>query len=127
MAAAGADAGQIAGEAVAAWDAMHRAMAPVIGARGSAALYHRTLHVARATYPWLGAPCDTAAEPGDFAPLRDALASRTAVEAAAAHDGMLRAFLDLLATLIGAPLTARLLQGLGDRRSDDSSSQEPLR
>lgn len=43
MAAAGADAERIAGEAIAAWESIHRAMAPVIGPRGSAALYHRTL------------------------------------------------------------------------------------
>lgn len=127
MAAAGADAGQIAGEAVAAWDAIHRAMAPVIGPRGSAALYHRTLHVARTTYPWLGAPCEAAAEPGDFAPLRRALASQAAVDAAAAHDSMLRTFFELLASLIGEPLTARLLQGIGDGLSNDISSQEPSR
>lgn len=127
MAAAGADAGQIARESVAAWEAIHRAMAPVIGPRGSAALYHRTLHVGRATYPWLAAPCDTPAEPGDFDPLQRALASQSPAQAAAAHDAMLLAFLDLLATLIGEPLTARLLQGAGDLSSDDSSSQEPLR
>lgn len=127
LAAAGADAGQIAGEAVAAWDAIHRAMAPVIGPRGSAALFHRTLHLGRATYPWLAAPCDTPAEPGDFGPLQRALASQAAAEAAAAHDAMLLAFLDLLATLIGEPLTARLLQGAGEPPSDDISSQEPLR
>lgn len=127
VAAAGADAEQIAGESVAAWDAIHRAMAPVIGPRGSAALYHRTLHLGRATYPWLAAPCDTAAEPGDFGPLGRALASQPAAEAAAAHDAMLLAFLDLLSTLIGEPLAARLLQGAGDLFSDDSSSQEPLR
>lgn len=127
MAAAGADAERIAGEAIAVWDAMHRAIAPVIGARGSAALHHRILHVARATHPWLDAACEAAAVPGDFSVLRQALASRTASEAAAAHDSMLQAFLELLTTLIGEPLTARLLQAVGDPSSDDISSQEPLR
>lgn len=105
MAAAGADAEQIAGEAIAVWQAIHSAMAPVIGQRGSAALHHRCLHVARATYPWLDPAC----------------------EAAAAHDSMVLAFLELLTTLIGEALTARLLQGVGDRPCDDISSQEPLR
>lgn len=127
MAAAGADAEQIAGEAIAVWQAIHSAMAPVIGQRGSAALHHRCLHVARATCPWLDPACEAAAGPGDFAALRHALASRTSAEAAAAHDSMVLAFLELLTTLIGEALTARLLQGVGDRPSDDISSQEPLR
>ena len=127
IAAAGADAGQIAGKAVAVWEAIHSAMAPVIGPRGSTALQRRSLHVARASYPWLDAVCEAAAAPGDFAALREALASRTAAEAAAAHDSMVLAFIELLTTLIGEPLTARLLQGVGDRPSDDISSQEPLR
>lgn len=126
MAAAGADAERIAGEAIAAWDAIHRALAPVIGPRGSAALHLRILHVARTTYPWLAAASEAAGAPGDFAALRDALASRPAVEAAAAHDSMLLAFLELLTALIGEPLTTRLLQDI-DPSSDDISSQEPLR
>lgn len=126
MAAAGADAERIAGEAVAAWDAIHRALAPVIGPRGSAALHHRVLHLARATYPWLAGPCEAAPEPGEFDALRHALARRTAVEGAAAHDSMLLAFLELLTALIGEPLTTRLLQGI-DPSSNDISSQEPLR
>lgn len=127
MVAAGADSDQVAGEAIAAWEAIHRAMVPVIGPRGSAALHHRTLHAARATYPWLEAACHAAGRPGDLGALRDALASRTAVEAAAAHDSMVLSFLELLTTLIGAPLTARLLQGVGEPPFHDISSQEPLR
>lgn len=111
-AARGADAAQVAAAAAAVWNAIHGALAPVIGSRGSAALYHRTLHVARAQYPWLAAACDGAPEPGDFASLRAALAQQTAADAAAAHDGILQAFLDLLTALIGEPLTERLLQGV---------------
>jgi len=125
MAAAGADAGQVAAEAVAAWDAIHRALAPVVGPRGAAALHRRSLHVARASFPWLAAPCDALAEPGDFDALRRALASQPAVQAAAAHDCMLHTFLDLLASLIGESLTTRLLQGANDRPAGDISFQEP--
>jgi hypothetical protein len=112
MAVQGADAAQIADAAAIIWAAVHGALAPVIGPRGSAALYHRALHDARARCPWLAVAYDAAAEPGDFAPLRAVLAQQAPADAAAAHDGMLQAFLDLLATLIGQPLTERLLQGV---------------
>jgi len=112
LAAQGADAAQVADAAVALWKAVHGALTPVIGPRGSAALYHRTLHGAREQYPWLAAAYDSTLQPGDFATLRAALAQQPAVDAAAAQDGILQAFLDLLAALIGEPLTERLLQGV---------------
>jgi len=108
----GADAAQIADAAATIWGAVHGALTPVIGPRGSAALYHRALHDARVGCPWLAGAYDTVAEPGDFARLRAVLAQQAPAAAAAAHDGMLQAFLDLLATLIGDPLTDRLLQGV---------------
>ena len=110
MAAHGADAGQIADAASAAWIAIHAALSPVIGPRGSAALYQRSLHVTRALYAWLPVAYEAAAEPGDFGALRSALALQTAVDGAAAHDAMLHTFLDLLTALIGEPLSERLLQ-----------------
>ena len=110
MAADGADAGQIADAASAVWKSIHVALSPVIGPRGSAALYHRSLHVTRVLYAWLPVAYETAAEPGDFGPLHSALALQTAVDSAAAHDAMLHTFLDLLTALIGEPLTERLLQ-----------------
>ena len=53
MAVGGADAVQIADAAVAIWARVHAALAPLIGQRGSAALYKRSLHLARADYSWL--------------------------------------------------------------------------
>ena len=125
LAADGADAGQIADAAVAVWDAIHRALSPVIGPRGSAALHHRTLHVARAAYPWLAEPYETSTEPGDFGALRATLAGQTAAEAAAAHDSMLQTFLDLLTTLIGESLTERLLQAVWAPPSSGLALQDP--
>src|SRR5687768_10983754 len=50
-----ARAGQIADAAVAIWQAIDAALAPVLGQRGVVALYQRSLHLASQTYPWL--PC----------------------------------------------------------------------
>jgi hypothetical protein len=110
LAADGADAEQIAHAAVAIWRAVDKALSPVIGLRGSAALYERSLHLAQADYPWLGAAHEIAAEPRHLAVLHAALVQNTPEQAAAAHDFLLQTFVTLLTDLIGASLTRRLLQ-----------------
>lgn len=110
MAADGADAGRIADAAVAVWGRIDRALSPVIGQRGSAALFERSMHLVRESYPWLGGASDAAAERDQFAALRAALAQQAPGHAAAAHDSMLQTFLSLLADLIGESLTQRLLR-----------------
>jgi hypothetical protein len=112
FAAEGADAGQVADAAIAVWQAIDRALSPVIGQRGSAALVERSMHLVRESYPWLGRAGDAAAERDEFAALRAALAQQAPGHAAAAHDSMLQTFLSLLADLIGESLTQRLLRNV---------------
>ena len=123
-AADGADARQIADIAVATWRAIDAALSPVIGPRGSAALYKRSLHLARADYPWLAAAYEGAVHPGDFAALHTALAQRDAPGAAAAQDAVLKIFHDLLADLIGRSLTQRLLQSVWQPPSSGNAVQD---
>jgi len=123
-AADGANAGQIADTAVAIWAAVDGALAPVIGPRGSAALYKRSLHLARADFPWLAAAYEGAVDPGDFGALRAALAKQDAPAAAAAHDATLQIFHDLLADLIGRSLTQRLLQSVWESPSSGNAVQD---
>ena len=120
----GADAGQIADAAVAVWDAIDNALSPVIGRRGSAALFQRSLHLAREGYPWLGAASTKAAEDDEFAALRVALALQTPEHAAAAHDSMLQTFLALLADLIGESLTLRLLRDAWELPSNGPAGKD---
>jgi hypothetical protein len=110
LTAAGADAGRIADAAIAVWTAIDRALSPVIGERGSAALLQRSVHLVRERYQWLDGIADAMAERDAFAALRAALAAQSPEQAAAAHDGILQTFLDLLAELIGQSLTQRLLR-----------------
>ncbi|HSI52587.1 MAG: hypothetical protein ACAH21_08890 [Ramlibacter sp.] len=124
LAATGADARQIADASVAVWSAIDEALSPVIGPRGSGALYKRSIHLARASYPWLGAAYEGAGRPGDFSALNTALAAQTAVQAAAAHDAVLKIFHDLLADLIGRSLTQRLLQAVWDSPPNGAAAQD---
>lgn len=48
-----ADAARIADAIVALWEQLESALAPIIGRRGVAALYKRSLYLAAAAYPWL--------------------------------------------------------------------------
>lgn len=106
------DAAQIAEAAVAVWHRIDEALWPIIGRAGVAALFKRSLYLARTDYPSLAAIYDVAIAPGDFAVLRDSLAQQASSDAAAVHAGLLTVFLDLLTSLIGAPLTERLLRSV---------------
>ena len=102
LAASGADPQGIADAAVAVWSAIDGALVSRHRRRGIAALYKRSLHLARAQHPWLAAAYEGALQPGDYSALRAALAQQTASERVA---GPRRApshtFNDLLADLIG--------------------------
>ena len=87
-------------------------LAPIIGQRGVAALYKRSLHLAKARFAWLPEPHASALDALDLMPLTTVLAQRSADEAAAAGARLLQDFDDLLVTLIGPSLTRRLLRSV---------------
>lgn len=120
----GADPQGIADAAVDVWTAIDGALSPVVGPRGNAALYKRSLHLARVQYPWLAAAYEGAVLPGDYSALRAALAQQTAANASQAHDALLGIFNDLLADLIGRSLTRRLLQAAWSPNSYGNAVQD---
>ena len=119
----GTDSEQIATDAVTLWRDIHVALSPIIGARGVCALYQRSLHLARADFPWLGLVHATALDAGEFGALYKALSQQRSTVAAAAHNAVLAAFYGLLANLIGESLTERLLSVVWDRTSGGSAVQ----
>ena len=120
----GADSKSVADAAVAVWVAIDAALSPVIGRRGNAALYRRSLHLARAHHPWLTTAYEGAAHPGDYGALHVALSRQTAAVAAQAHEALMTTFQDLLADLIGRSLAGRLLQGAWDPHSNGNAAQD---
>ncbi|RYY49936.1 MAG: hypothetical protein EOO24_66875, partial [Comamonadaceae bacterium] len=88
----GADPQGVAEAAVAVWTAIDGALSPIIGPRGNAALYKRSLHLARAQHPWLAAAYEGAVQPGDYSALRLALAQQTAADASQAQEALVRIF-----------------------------------
>lgn len=125
LAAHGANVGQIADTAVATWRSIDAVLSPIIGQRGVAALYKRSLYLSRGDHPWLVVAAeDTPPQPDDFATLHRALAKQTSVNAAAANGALLTTFSDLLTSLIGTALTERLLQSVWSHSSSGHAVQE---
>lgn len=116
-AAAGWDSGSIAASIVSVWRDIDAALAPVIGQRGVAALFSRTLHLIRQDYPWLTAGLESTADAMDFTALQSSLSQRTSANAVAANGALLQKFLEQLASLIGESLTERLLRAVVDTHS----------
>jgi len=99
-------------------------LSPVIGLRGSTALYERSLHLAQVDFLWLGAASPSAAETGRFEALRFVLVQQTPEQAAAAQDFLLHTFVNLLTDLIGPSLTRRLLQAAWEPPSSGHAAQD---
>jgi hypothetical protein len=106
----GEHAGRVSEAASATWARVEAELSPVIGSAGVAALYRRSLVRARAEGPALAEVYEATAYAKGFEPLRHALSSLSHSDAVVASRALMRAFCELLADLIGAPLTERLLE-----------------
>lgn len=98
----------VAMAAVGRWETIVEVLTPILGQRGVAALYRRTLNVASASHPCL-IEAHESDEPLSFKRLRRVLAQQSPDAAAAATDASLETFHGLLNSLIGTSLTKRLL------------------
>ena len=91
------------------WQFMAAQLEPVIGVRGVGVLLERALHLTGKDYPWLAqaGPLETGND--RLTQWQARFAQCDAIEAAEASCALLVTFTELLATLIGGPLTERLL------------------
>jgi len=124
LAAGGADANQLADAVVSTWLGIDNALSPVIGQRGVAALFNRSLHLKRADHPWLAAAQVDVHGTSAFAALQTALSQQSIQDVIAANSELLQAFYDLLVSLIGDSLTERLLQPVWAETPNGNSSQD---
>ena len=104
-----ADAGQIADAMVATWQAVDAVLAPILGSRGVAALYQRSIFLTRGAHAWLAPLQDGVDGRIDPAKLKAAFAQQTRADARAGGHALMQAFHQLLASLVGTSLTERLL------------------
>lgn len=96
---------------------------PLVGVLATQALYRRALHLARSSFSRPGAEAPSLDE--QLERLRQELASGTHADALRGSEALLHAFVDLLVSLIGGPLTFRLLRSAWGVRSAETYSKEP--
>ena len=123
-AADGWDTVSIAAKAVSVWRDIDAALTPIIGHRGVAALFGRSLHLTRSDYPWLAAAHEGTAQQIDFAALQSTLSQQTSANVVTFNGALLQKFADLLANLIGVSLTERLLRPVLDIHATGDAAQE---
>jgi hypothetical protein len=106
----GADGAQIADEVAAILDAINAALTPIIGQRGVAAIYTRSLHLAVSSLPWLQTGQEGIQAVMDLTALKSVLAQQSSADAAVGGKAVLQTFFDILVGLIGPSLTEQLLR-----------------
>jgi len=120
----GADAGQIADALCATWRAIDVSLAPILGSRGVAALYTRSLYLTAASHPWLGGLHEGPQAGMDLAALKPVFTRQSPADAAEGADAQLQNLRQLLASLIGTSLAERLLQSVWAGPDSASTSQD---
>jgi hypothetical protein len=120
-----ADAPQLAEAVGALWLEINAALHPIIGQRGVAALYHRSLALTAPARPCL-APLLAPTLPASLDPaaLQAVLARLDAAEAAATGCALFDTFRALLASLVGAALTDRLLHAVWAPTTGEPPAQD---
>lgn len=120
----GASSRQVAGMVTAAFRGIDQALMPIIGQRGVAALYKRSMHLAGQAHPWLPRSREGVHPAMDVTALTTELALQSASAAAAAGGQLLQTFCELLISLIGPSLTDRLLRPVWATLLSGASAQE---
>ncbi|MGK2941209.1 MAG: hypothetical protein ACSLFJ_05960 [Immundisolibacter sp.] len=92
------------------WRQMATRLAPVIGARGVDVIFSRALHQTSSAFPWLAIAEDDHRDIAlRLASLKAHIAGQDTATVVQGSSALLSAVTELLASLIGEPLTARLL------------------
>jgi hypothetical protein len=121
----GADARAVAEAALRLWIQAAGGLALLIGQGGVRAIYARSLHLARSSYPWLPEAADSTQSDPPFTELRVSLERQAAPDALEAGTAFLVTFTDLLATLIGEALTTGLMNSAWPDRAPGLAAKEP--
>lgn len=119
-----ADVVRVAEAIVSILQAMDAALTPIIGRQGVVAMYRRSVHLCASAHPQLVGVHDSVEGALDLIALKSALVQQSKVDALFFGEVLLTTFYELLTTLIGPALTARLLCGVWEPSLSDTPSQE---
>jgi hypothetical protein len=121
-----ADSREIADAMVCMWSDVASALQSVVGRRGVAALFRRTLHLTAARHPWLAPLKAERTDATDsMAELATLCAAQPPAVAMEAGNELFTTFRELLTTLIGARLSERLLHAAWSTPSSAPPEQDP--
>lgn len=118
------DTAQVADAIVATWREIDQALTPIIGQRGIASLYKRSLYLTHSAHPWMAGLHEGLPTSMDLEALKALLAHQTSAEATAGGRDLLQTFHELLTRLIGPSLTERLLRSVWANSSSGSPPQD---
>jgi hypothetical protein len=119
-----ASAEQVADAIEAVWLDIDQALSPIVGHRGVAALYNRSLKLAAPAHPWLACGHHDVLAAVDLPALKALVSQQAAAEGAAGGHALFQAFHELLASLVGAALTERLLRSVWAHSSGTPPAQD---
>ena len=119
-----ADSERVAHAIVSTLQDLDAALTPIIGHQGVAALYRRSLHLCVSTHSRLAGTYDSVSATMDLTALTSILVEQSHIDALFLGEVLLTTFYELLTTLIGPSLTARLLRGVWEPSLSDTLSQE---
>ncbi len=97
-------------DVVAVWREISARLVPIIGRRGFAALYNRSLHALSVDHPYLTTVHQSAIVVDDYAALQAVLKLQSDAQAQAVVASLLQSFYDRLSHLVGDSFTDRLIR-----------------
>lgn len=119
-----ANSARIADAVHAIWKEVDAGLFSILGQRGVAALYQRSLFVTHRAYPWLAGTFDGVHATINLPLLRTTLLQQTPTNALAASRVFLQTFEALLTSLVGPSLTDRLLCSVCKNSFSGTSAQD---
>ncbi|MDP2369466.1 hypothetical protein [Rhodoferax sp.] len=102
--------GATAESAISLWEQVATQLTSVVGEAGFESLYARSLFLAQARFPWLAEGARLTQTEQRFESLQASLAKQSPAIASDANALLLTTLTDLMASLIGEPLTAQILE-----------------
>lgn len=119
-----ADIAQVADAIVRTLQDINAVLIPVVGPKGVAALYRRSLYVCTSLHPCLANTYESLVVAMDLVELKSLLVQQNQADAIFFGEELLKAFYELLATLIGPSLTARLLRVVWENSLSTTPAQD---
>ncbi|WP_237749276.1 hypothetical protein [Pseudomonas rhizosphaerae] len=118
------DRSQVASAIISMFEDINAALTPIIGPKGVAALYRRSLFLCMSTHPIYADRYKGLAVAMNLTEFRSILSEQEKTDAVCFSEQLLKTFYELLATLIGRSLAARLLLDVWGNFLSGSVSQD---